>query len=68
MKVTVDTKLCNGHSQCVIVAEEVFELTDDDLPVARVLLDVIPAELHSKARMARDLCPAAAISIEESAE
>jgi ferredoxin len=65
MKVRIDTTLCNGHSQCVIQAEEVFELTEDDAPVARVLLDVIPDRLKADVLMARDLCPAEAIIVED---
>jgi ferredoxin len=63
VRVHVDTELCQGHAQCILVAEEVFELTDDAAPVARMLLPVIPPELEESVLDARDRCPVEAIIV-----
>jgi ferredoxin len=63
VRVHVDTELCQGHAQCILAGEEIFELTDDAAPVARVLLPVIPPELEENVLNARDRCPVEAITI-----
>ncbi|MFI6742929.1 ferredoxin [Nonomuraea sp. NPDC050451] len=64
MKITVDEAKCCGAGQCVLVAPEVFDQRDEDGIV--ILLDAEPpAEQHSLAREAAQVCPAAAILIEE---
>lgn len=64
MKITVDQAKCCGAGQCVLVAPEVFDQRDEDGIV--VLLDAEPPESeHANAREAAQICPAAAIGIEE---
>ena len=63
-KVVVDEDLCIGAGQCVLVAPEIFDQDDKGLVV---LLDATPPPaLHDVARKAAKLCPARAITIEES--
>jgi ferredoxin len=65
MKITVDEAKCCGAGQCVLVAPEVFDQRDEDGIV--VLLDATPpAEQYDASREAAQVCPAAAIIIEES--
>lgn len=64
MKITVDTPKCCGAGQCVLVAPEVFDQRDEDGIV--VLLETEPPETEqANAREAAQVCPAAAILIEE---
>lgn len=64
MKITVDEPKCCGAGQCVLAAPEVFDQRDEDGIV--ILLDAVPAEAeHAHVREAAQLCPAAAILIEE---
>lgn len=64
MKITVDEPKCCGAGQCVLIAPEVFDQRDEDGIV--VLLDAEPpAAEHADAREAAQVCPAAAILIEE---
>ncbi|MBE4734227.1 MULTISPECIES: ferredoxin [Streptomyces] len=65
MKITVDEPKCCGAGQCVLVAPDVFDQRDEDGIV--VLLDAEPpADQHFAVREAAQVCPAAAILIEES--
>ncbi|MEW2120092.1 ferredoxin [Streptomyces sp. NPDC005474] len=65
MKISVDEPKCCGAGQCVLVAPEVFDQRDEDGIV--VLLDAEPAaDQHAAVREAAQVCPAAAILIEES--
>jgi ferredoxin len=64
MKITVDEEKCCAAGQCVLVAPEVFDQRDEDGIV--VLLEPKPAaEQQAVAREAAQVCPAAAILIEE---
>lgn len=65
MKISVDTAVCIGAGQCALVAGELFDQDDDGIVV---LLDDRPAPAqHTFARRAASLCPARAITVEESA-
>ena len=64
MKITIDEAKCVGAGQCVLSAPEVFDQRDEDGVV--VLLDSDPPESeHDNARTAAQLCPAAAIAVQE---
>ncbi|MGC5012297.1 ferredoxin [Streptosporangium sp. DT93] len=64
MNITVDTGLCCGAGQCVLLAPGVFDQGEDDGIV--VLLDPAPAEsLHAAVREAAAVCPTSAISVDE---
>ena len=64
MKITVDEPKCCGAGQCVLIAPEVFDQRDEDGIV--VLLQSEPPEAeHVNAREAAQVCPAAAIHLEE---
>ncbi|MFG2965903.1 ferredoxin [Streptomyces sp. NPDC048288] len=64
MKITVDEEKCCAAGQCVLVAPEVFDQRDEDGIV--VLLEPSPgADQEAAAREAAQVCPAAAILIEE---
>jgi len=63
-KVHVDEDLCIGAGQCVLAAPQIFDQDDRGLVI---LLDATPPPaLHEAARKAAKLCPARAITIEES--
>ena len=62
MRVVV-TEDCAGTGQCVGVAPGIFELDDDGL--SRVIAQPVTSEEIEAARRAADLCPMAAIRIED---
>ena len=63
LKVRVDSAKCIGSGHCVLTAPRTFDQSDDGIVV---VIDASPApELHTAARKAADLCPAQAITIEE---
>lgn len=62
MKATVDADLCTACELCVDTCPEVFEMGDD---VAKVIVDVVPADSEDCARESAEDCPAEAITIEE---
>jgi ferredoxin len=63
MKVAVNADVCQGHARCWEICPEVFEL--DDEGHGKVLVDVVPVELETKARHAAENCPERAISVTE---
>ena len=63
MKITVDYDLCASTGGCMQLSPEVFEVRSDGY--LYVLNEEPPADLHDKVREAADLCPTAAISVEE---
>lgn len=64
MQVTVDEDKCCGAGQCVLLVPDVFDQRDEDAIV--VLLDSQPPQpLHETVREAADMCPAAAITLNE---
>ncbi|GAA2932859.1 MULTISPECIES: ferredoxin [Streptomycetaceae] len=64
MNVTVDQDVCCGAGRCVLVAPDVFDQREDDGIV--VLLDAAPpARLHTAVRESAEVCPAAAIGLDE---
>ena len=63
MRVRVDEKRCCGAGQCVLVAPKVFDQRDDGIVLLRDKTP--PRELHAAVREAVDVCPGAAISLEE---
>jgi len=62
MKAIVDPDLCTACELCVETCPEVFEMDDD---VAKVIVDIVPADSEDCAREAAEDCPAEAIIIEE---
>ena len=63
MKVTVDYDVCASTGACMQVCPEVFEVRSDGY--LYVLQEEPSAELHERVREAADLCPTAAISLED---
>jgi ferredoxin len=61
-KVHVDMNLCQSHGECEFVADDIFELGDDD--VLRWKEDIDASRLDA-AREAADACPMLAIRVEE---
>lgn len=64
MKVIVDMMKCDGHGTCVDACPEVFALGDED-DLVTVLTDEPPEELRSKVDRAVQVCPKAAIVVED---
>jgi ferredoxin len=61
LHVTVDHDKCCGAGQCVRVAPEVFDQSDEG--IVKLLDASPPAELHRAVREAAILCPGVAITI-----
>jgi ferredoxin len=64
MKILADLDTCIGAGVCVLTSPEVFDQDPDDGRV-RLLVELVPAELEREVREAVELCPSAALSIEE---
>ncbi|MGV0870621.1 ferredoxin [Mycolicibacterium sp. XJ879] len=62
MKLSVDSKRCQGHTLCHMVAPELFVLSETD-GHASPAVDEVPPELIHVAQMAVEGCPEQAISL-----
>jgi ferredoxin len=63
MGIAVERDMCVGSEQCVYLAPEVFELSDDDgLVVLRTNGDTPEHELASNVREAVHQCPSGALT------
>ncbi|MFF5362745.1 ferredoxin [Streptomyces scabiei] len=65
MKIAIDTSKCVSGGQCVLAAPEVFDQRDED-GVVILLNDAPDPDLHEQVREAATICPAAAITLQES--
>lgn len=63
MKATIDDS-CIACGLCPDVCPEVFELPDD-ADIARVKVDVVPADAEAACREAAEGCPVEAIKIQQ---
>lgn len=63
MKVKVDFDMCASTGGCMQVCPEVFEVRSDGF--LYILQEEPAAALHASVREAADMCPTAAISIED---
>ena len=63
MKVRVDADTCIGCAACEGICPEVFEMTDEDKAIVKVV--EVPAEHDRACRDAAEQCPVEAISVEE---
>ena len=63
MKVKVDFDMCASTGGCMQISPEVFEVRSDGY--LYILQEEPGSELHEKVRQAADLCPTAAIEIED---
>ena len=64
MKVKVNKDACIGCGACAAICDEVFEINDEGLSVAKV--EEVKEELQDEVRDAADSCPTGAIEVEES--
>ncbi|MCW7989804.1 ferredoxin [Streptomyces platensis subsp. clarensis] len=65
MRVLIDQDKCCGAGSCVLSAPEVFDQREEDGIV--LLIDAEPpAALHEAVHEAAAICPAAAITVEQS--
>ena len=62
MKVKVDSGICQGHGQCVIVCPAVFHA--DEQGFAVLVQEEVPADEEANAERAEVMCPERAIQIE----
>lgn len=63
MKITVDYDVCASTGGCMQIAPEIFEVRNDGY---LYVLQEEPAEaLRQKAEEAADMCPTAAITVED---
>ena len=63
MKVKVNKDACIGCGACAAICDEVFEINDEGLSVAKV--EEVKEELQDEVRDAADSCPTGAIEVEE---
>lgn len=63
MKVTVDFNICASTGSCMQVCPEVFEVRSDGY--LYVLQENPSEDLREKVMTAADLCPTAAITVED---
>ena len=66
MKVKVNKDACIGCGACAAICDEVFEINDEGLSVAKV--EEVKEELQDEVRDAADSCPTGAIEVEEGQE
>jgi ferredoxin len=64
MRVSVDKDVCLGAGNCVRTAPDVFD--QDEEGFVELLDDNPPSELEEDVLLARRLCPARAITVNES--
>ncbi|NJC72352.1 ferredoxin [Planosporangium thailandense] len=64
MRVRADRDRCCGSGNCVMTVPDVFD-QDDAEGLVLVRLAEVPAALREGVRQAAELCPAAAIEVEE---
>lgn len=66
MRVVVDLEVCELNALCVVEAPSVFQIvTRDGQSQLEVVLLEPPDDLGPAVRAAADVCPKAAISVEE---
>jgi len=63
MKVTVDFDVCASTGACMQVCPEVFEVRSDGY--LYILQEEPPDSLREKVQQAAELCPTAAITVED---
>jgi ferredoxin len=62
VRITVDSKLCQGHGVCMGEAPEVFKVREDG--TLELLQERPPDHLRGKIESAAKYCPTGAISID----
>jgi ferredoxin len=65
MRVSVDQNSCVGSGQCVLAAADIFDQREED-GIVVLLSDNPPEELVVDVRRAAAVCPARAITMDES--
>ena len=63
MRVTVDYDVCASTGACMQIAPEVFEVRSDGY--LYVLIEEPPESMRKLVEQAADMCPTAAITIED---
>jgi ferredoxin len=63
MQVKIDFDMCASTGGCMQICPEVFEVRSDGY--LYILQEQPGAELHDRVREAADLCPTAAITLED---
>jgi ferredoxin len=61
VRVTVDAKLCQGHTLCSVTSPDVYDLDDEGHCRPRYV--EVPAELEEAAAAGADTCPERAITV-----
>ncbi|WP_370021055.1 ferredoxin [Planotetraspora sp. GP83] len=60
---SLDRKVCEGHSVCVGLVPELFDVSDDDDRVMLVAGDEVPAGLETRVLSAVARCPKQVLSV-----
>ncbi len=63
MKVIVNQDACIGCGACCAICDEVFEIDEEGLSVAKV--EEVPSNLEESVKDAADSCPTSAIEVSE---
>ncbi|MFI9504396.1 ferredoxin [Nocardia sp. NPDC052566] len=62
MRILVDRKVCDGHSQCEALAPTLFRVGDDG--IVAPLVDVVADRDREVVELAVDSCPVQALRLE----
>ena len=62
MRVTINSRLCQGHAMCLLACPELFRINDDD-GHAYLEREDVPEGLEDKVDQARRGCPEGAIVV-----
>ncbi|MFI6698632.1 ferredoxin [Streptomyces sp. NPDC050509] len=62
--IKADLDLCQGYANCVVAADDAFDIDDDGLVV--LLRTDIPASERARIEEAARTCPASALRVEDS--
>ncbi|WP_411146801.1 ferredoxin [Streptomyces sp. x-80] len=65
MKITIEQDKCVAAGQCVLAAPQVFDQREED-GIVVLEHDRPPRETHEDVRLAAQVCPALAITLDES--
>ncbi|MCI2418358.1 ferredoxin [Saccharopolyspora sp. K220] len=61
LKLTANLEMCQGYANCVVAADDAFDIDDDGLVV--LLKHEVPEEERARLEAAVRTCPVSALSI-----
>jgi ferredoxin len=61
LRVIADRSACCGYGVCAEICPEIFQV--DDLGIVKLLVEIVPAGLETKAREGAAACPQSALKV-----